>query len=108
MMDGKSNEPVYLFTVTDRLMISDLGLLLLPGIPWKGALAIRRGDPLILRTPLGEVIETELLDLEMINHRPGGKMSETTAIRVSKKLHKFDVPLGTEVFLKGFPPVESD
>lgn len=91
---------IFLFTITDRFSIEGRGVVVVPGIPWaKGTPAVRKGDPLILRTPLGEVIETELRDIEMISYRPDAKRLEATPILLPKKLHKCDIPIGTEVYL---------
>ena len=60
---------------------------------------MRRGDPLILRTPLGEVIHTNLQDIELIRYMPGAKRLEATPISLPKTIHKFDIPIGTEVYL---------
>ena len=90
----------FLFTVTDRFSIDGRGVIVVPGIPWaKGTPTVRKGDPLILRTPLGEVIPTTMRDIEMISYRPGAKILEATPILLPKELHKFDIPIGTEVFL---------
>ena len=91
---------VFLFTITDRFGIEDRGVVVVPGIPWTvGTPTVRKGDPLILRTPLGEIIKTELRDIEMISYRPDAKRLEATPILLPKNLHKFDIPIGTEVYL---------
>jgi hypothetical protein len=89
----------YLFTVADRFSIADRGVILVPGIPWEGAPAVKKGDPLILRTPLGEMIETSVRDLEMITQRSGLARIRATPVLLPSDLHKFDIPIGTEVFL---------
>jgi hypothetical protein len=51
------SEHIYLFTITDRFSIEGRGVIVVPGIPWtSGTPIVRRGDPLILRTPLGDII----------------------------------------------------
>jgi hypothetical protein len=98
MMDISKH--IYLFTITDRFSIEGRGVAVVPGIPWTvGIPVVRKGDPLILRTPLGEIIPTRLQDVEMINYRPGAKSLEATPILLPKELHKFDIPIGTEVYL---------
>lgn len=96
----KIEDHTYLFTITDRFSIEGRGVVVVPGIPWaKGTPVVRKGDALILRTPLGEIIRTRLQDIEMINYRPGAKRLEATPFSLPKDVHKFDIPIGTEVFL---------
>ncbi|MDF1740467.1 MAG: hypothetical protein P1U86_15005 [Verrucomicrobiales bacterium] len=90
----------YLFTITDRFAIEGRGVVVVPGIPWtEGTPNVRKGEPLILRTPLGDIIETNLQDIEMISYRPGAKRLEATPFSLPKEIHKFDIPVGTEVYL---------
>jgi hypothetical protein len=96
----RMENPVYLFTVTDRFDIEGRGVVVVPGIPWtKGTPTVRKGDPLLLRTPLGEVIRTEIRDLEMIHYRPDAKRLEATPFSLPKNIHVADIPVGTEVYL---------
>lgn len=91
----------FLFTITDRFSITGHGVVIIPGIPSKGVPLVKRGDPLILRTPLGEIIEAAIRDLEMIRYGPGAEGIDATAVAVllPSTFHKFDIPIGTEVFL---------
>lgn len=89
----------YLFTVTDRFSLPGRGLVIVPGIPWEGSPPIKRGAPLVLRTPLGDVIETSIRDLEFIRYMPGRVMNRAMPVLLPKDIHKFDIPIGTEVFL---------
>lgn len=91
---------LYLFTVADRFSITGRGTVVVPGIPHSLTdPVICRGAPLILRTPLGDIVETYLRDIEMISYRPGAKRLEATPILLPD-LHKFDIPIGTEVYLR--------
>jgi len=96
----KMSDHTYLFTITDLLSIDRRGIVIVPGIPWthKEPL-VRRGASLILRTPLGDIIRTSLKEFEMIRYMPGGLRNEATPILLEKGLHKFDIPIGTEVYL---------
>ncbi len=94
----------YLFTISDRFAIEGRGVVVVPGIPWSQRITVRKGDALILRTPLGEIIRTHLQDIELINYRPGGKRLEATPLSLPKELHKFDIPIGTEVYLHTVAP----
>jgi hypothetical protein len=92
--------PVYLFTVTDRFDIEGRGVVVVPGIPWtKGAPTVRKGARLLLRTPLGEVIRTQIQELEMIHYQPDAKRLEATPVSLPKDIHVTDIPIGTEVYL---------
>lgn len=91
---------LYLFTVADRFNITGRGTVVVPGIPQSLAdPVIRRGAPLILRTPLGDIVETYLKDIEMICYSAGAKRLDATPILLPN-LHKFDIPIGTEVYLR--------
>ncbi len=99
-MEMKITDHLFLFAVVDRFNIAGRGTVVVPGIPHSFTdPVIRRGDPLILRTPLGDIIETYLRDIELINYRPGGKRLEATPILLPD-LHKFDIPIGTEVYFR--------
>jgi hypothetical protein len=94
------SEHTYLFTIADRFSIEGHGVVVVPGIPHAaGTPVVHRGDPLILRTPLGEVIHTNLQDIELIRYMPGAKRLEATPISLPQSIHKFDIPIGTEVYL---------
>ena len=94
------SEHTYLFTIADRFSIDGRGVVVVPGIPHAaGTPVVHRGDPLILRTPLGEIIHTNLQDIELIRYMPGAKRLEATPISLPKAIHKFDIPIGTEVYL---------
>ncbi|MDB6139689.1 MAG: hypothetical protein JWO94_2761, partial [Verrucomicrobiaceae bacterium] len=102
-LERTMTDPIFLFTVTDRFFIEGRGTVLVPGLPQDlGAIVIRRGDPLILRTPLGDIIETVLQDIEMISHRRSGKIYPSTPILLPV-LHPFDISIGTDVYLKVNP-----
>jgi hypothetical protein len=93
----------YLFTITDRFAIEGRGVVVVPGIPWDLKTTVRKGDPLIIRTPLGDILERTLQDIEMISYRPGGRRLEATPFSLPKDIHKFDIPIGTEVYLPTSP-----
>jgi len=89
---------IFLFTITDRFSIEGRGVVVVPGIPWT-APTVRKGDPPVLRTPLGAIIKTTLQDIELINYRPGANRLEATPFSLPKNIHKFDIPIGTGVYL---------
>jgi hypothetical protein len=94
------SEHAYLFTIADRFSIDGRGVVVVPGIPHvAGTPVVHRGDPLILRTPLGEIIHTNLQDIELIRYMPAAKRLDATPISLPKVIHKFDIPIGTEVYL---------
>jgi hypothetical protein len=88
----------FLFTVSDRFVIEGRGLILAPGIP-DAATHVRKGETLVFKLPAGKVFESSGWDIEMIGYRPGGQRLHATPILL-RGVHPFDVPLGTEVFLK--------
>ena len=92
-----------LFTVTDRFSITGRGTVVVPGVPWKGVPSVKRGDPLILRTPNGEIIETAIEDVERIM----GARIEAFPVLLPSSIQKSDVPIGTEVFLRTTAPALS-
>ena len=96
----KITDHLYMFTISDRFSIEKRGTVVVPGIPHSlREPVIRRGAELILRTPLGDILETYLKEIGMINYRPGGKRLEASPILLPD-LHKFDIPIGTEVYLR--------
>jgi hypothetical protein len=97
--------PVYLFTIADRFDIEGRGVVVVPGIPWTtGTPTVRKGDHLLLRTPLGEIIRTKIQEIEMIHHQPYSKRLEATPFSLPKDIHVFDIPIGTEVYLDTTSP----
>ena len=60
---------------------------------------------MLLKTPLGDSIHTHIQEFEMISHRPGSTRLEATLILLPKNIHKFDIPLGTEVYWIENPPI---
>jgi hypothetical protein len=86
----------FLFTVSDRFAIDERGTVLVPGVPWEGVPTVKRGDPVILRTPLGEIIETTIEEVE----RMMGSQIEASPMLLPSNIQKSDVPIGTEVFLR--------
>lgn len=98
-MPAPENPP--LFTVTDVLHIKGPGLILLPGISWDETRMVRKGDPLILRKPSGEILETTVRDFPLIRRtHPNGDPVHTTLVALPKDIRKSDIPIGTEVFLR--------
>ncbi len=100
---------IHLFTVTDRFSIPGRGTVLAPGIPRAGGPIVRRGDPLLLRTPSGDVLRTTLREVEMIGRRLDGAPILHNPILLDVDIRDFDIPPGTEVFLDNPPgnPPES-
>jgi hypothetical protein len=88
---------VFLFTVSDRVAIDGKGVVLAPGIP--DSVFVRKGEVLVFRSPLGEVFGSSSWDIGMINYRPGGQRLHSAPILL-RGVHTFDVPIGTEVYLK--------
>ena len=91
----------YLFSVEDRFSIEGRGVILVPGIPRDPTLPIvRDGARIQLRKPDMTVIDTYIRSIEMIRHRPEVPPNKRTIpILLPKDFHKFDVPIGTKVFL---------
>lgn len=105
----KVTDHTYLFTITDLFSIDRRGIVIAPGIPWAHEEpVVRKGDPLILRTPLGDIIRTSLKEFEMIRYLPGGRRNEATPIMLEKGLHRFDLPIGMEVYLDSSADVVKD
>ena len=91
----------YLFSVEDRFSIEGRGVILVPGIPRDPGLpVVRDGARIQLRKPDLTVVDTFIRSLEMIRYRPELPPDKRTIpILLPKDFHKFDVPIGTEVFL---------
>jgi len=89
-----------LFTVEDAFQISGRGCVLVPGIPPSPGLpTVRVGDAIRLVKPNGEVIETRVHGVEMINYGARPRPAVIHApISVPHPITKQDVPPGTQVF----------
>ena len=84
----------FLSKVEDTFLITDRGLIIVPGIPrnekgWK----LSDGEPLELRRPDGTSLQTTIAAIEL-----GGR-GKFTAILLPRELTKDDVPIGTEVWV---------
>jgi translation elongation factor EF-Tu-like GTPase len=91
-----SPDDVFLFRVEDVFEITGRGSVPVPGIPHALTIPVKRGTPILLRTPDGTVVETSIRDVEMINSR---RTRQGIAILVPHTIKKGGVPLGTEVWL---------
>ena len=91
----------YLFSVEDRFSIEGRGTVLAPGIPrGRDFPAVRDGAKIQLRKPDLTVVDTYIKAIEMIRYRPDVPPEKrTTPILLPRDLHKFDIPIGTEVYL---------
>ncbi len=91
----------FLFTVEDRFTIEGRGVILTPGIPCQTNLpVVRDGARICLRRPDLSTTDTFIRSLEMIRYRPDVPSEKRTIpILLPKGFHKFDIPIGTEVFL---------
>ena len=95
-------EPILLFVVEDRFNISGRGCVLVPGIPPEPGLpTVHVGDSIRLIKPNGDVIDTKIHGVEMINYRGRPPERITVPISVSRPLSASDVPVGTQVFYIG-------
>jgi hypothetical protein len=95
-------EPVLLFVVEDSLQIKGRGCILVPGIPPDPGLpAIHVGDSIRLLKPSGDIVDTTIHGVEMINYR--GKPPERIMVPISlpRPIAASDVPAGTRVFYLG-------
>jgi len=95
------NPMTYLFSVEDRFSIRGRGTVLAPGIPRNLNLpTIRDGAKIQLRKPDLTIVYTFIKAIEMIRYRPEVPPEKRTIpILLPKDIHKFDVPIGTEVYL---------
>ena len=91
----------FLFSVEDRFTIEKRGIILAPGIPRNVDLPnIRDGAKIQLRKPDLTIVDTFIETIEMIRFRPEVPPEKRTIpILLPENIHKFDVPIGTEVYL---------
>jgi hypothetical protein len=89
-----------LFTVEDAFQISGRGCVLVPGIGKTSEFSpVRVGDRIRLVKPNGEVIDTRIQGVEMINYGRRGPPKEIFApILLPGPISKHDVPPGTHVY----------
>lgn len=92
-------EPTLLFIVEHAFQITDRGCVLVPGPSAEsGGQALRVGDPVRLVTPDGQVVDTVVRGIELINRRPRPQLI-TLPILLPRNITKEQVPVGTRVFL---------
>ncbi len=94
---------IFLFSVEDRFSIEGRGIVLAPGIRRNQDLPIvRDGAKIRLRKPDLTIVDTFIKAIEMIRYRPEVPPEKRTVpILLPKDFHKFDVPIGTDVYLVG-------
>lgn len=90
-------ESTLLFIVEDAFQITGRGCILVPGPSAEaGGPTLRVGDPIRLVKPDGQVVDTEVRGIEMINRRPRPQVI-TAPILLPKGITKDQVPVGTRV-----------
>ena len=93
---------VLLFTVDDAFQLSGRpGLVLVPGIPdLPGMPLVRIGSPIVLSTPCGKRINTEVAAFEMLNFGSRPRPAILSApVALPAGISKQEVPAGTTVSL---------
>ena len=89
----------YLFTVADCFQITGRGCVLVPGLSTEpDAPTVERSSKIRLRKPTGEEVDTFIKEIEMISYRKKPEKI-TVPILLPKDITKYQVPIGTEVFL---------
>ena len=95
--------PAFLFTVEEAFQISGRGCVLVPRHGEEPAVrSVRVGDPIRLVKPDGEVTDTQIAGIEMLNF--GGRKPPEKGfapILLPAPLTKDEVPSGTRVYQLG-------
>jgi hypothetical protein len=86
--------PTLLSTVEAVFQIAGRGCVVVPGIPREGTHHVRIGDPLILKLPNGQRLDTHVRGIEMLSP-PRPEMP----ILLGSELTKAQIPVGTELWL---------
>jgi len=95
---------IFLFTVEHAFQLSGRpGPVLVPGIPSNSELpTIRIGSPLLIITPDGDRIDTQLACVEMVNYGQEPRPSAPSVpVGLPSSISKAQVPVGSKVYLAG-------
>jgi translation elongation factor EF-Tu-like GTPase len=86
-----------LFTIEDRFLIQDRGLVVVPGLSDRDDKRFRVGDPILLKRPDGTELTWPIGGFEMIERadNPRARLGIPILLR---GLDKDDVPVDTEVW----------
>lgn len=88
-----------LFVVEDAFQITGRGCVLVPGPSFEvGGPTLRVGTPIRLVKPDGQVVDTSIRGIEMINRRSRPQVV-AAPILLPKEITKDQVPVGTKVML---------
>jgi hypothetical protein len=94
-------EDPLLFTVELAFQISNRGCVLVPGLATEpGGPVIKVGSQIRLVTPEGELIDTYIRGIEMLNYGSRRPEKITAPILLPPSITKECVPPGTKVFLR--------
>jgi len=87
----------FLSKVEDAFHISGRGCVFVPAVPPSGVdFRLRVQDPIQLRNPAGQIMETHVAGIEMVcGPKVGGRM----AFLLPKHVTKRDVTAGTEIWV---------
>src|SRR5690348_7568630 len=95
---------IFLFTVEHAFQLSGRpGPVLVPGIPGNSDLpTIRIGSPLLIVTPAGDRLDTQLACVEMVNYVQRPRPSTPSVpIGLPPTISKGQIPSGSKVYLAG-------
>ncbi len=92
----------FLFTVEVAFEISGRGCVLAPGVGEDAEVSnVRVGDLIRLVRPNGEITDTSIHGVEMLNYRRGSPPRKLAPISLPRPLTKHDAPPGTLVYYLG-------
>ncbi len=87
---------LFLFQIEDVFDIRGRGCVLVPGVPYALGLDVKSGEPLLIRTPDGKQVRTNIADFEMINC---GRPMAHAPFSLPRSVEKSSLPVGSTVYL---------
>jgi translation elongation factor EF-Tu-like GTPase len=89
----------FLFEIEDVFDICGRGCVIVPGVPCELGRDVKTGEQLLIVTPHGEHIRTNIAAFEMINR---GRPMAHAPFSLPRAIAKANVPVGSKVYLFDF------
>lgn len=86
----------FLFEIEDVFDICGRGCVLVPGVPYAFGQDVKAGEQLVIVTPQGEHVRTNIAAFEMINR---GRPMVHAPFPLPRAVAKASLPVGSRVYL---------
>lgn len=88
----------FLFEIEDVFDIGGRGCVLVPGVPYAFGRDVKTGAQLLIETPQGAQVRTNIAAFEMINR---GRLMVHAPFSLPRAVAKASLPVGSKVYLLG-------